>query len=119
MEPLSDRYMGVGFPKSSFPEISWLTIYSRVIEVNVGIICSCLLAFPAFLNHYELHGFDFFVSKLISLLSSRRRETNSGTDQFRRRYLTSWPWTSRSGHVSSEEYNELNGNTNAIKMQNV
>ncbi|KAL9582818.1 MAG: hypothetical protein Q9212_003072 [Teloschistes hypoglaucus] len=64
-------------------DLSWnasrITIYS-VLEVNVGIICASLLAFPAFLDRYNKLKLPTSLRKLLSSFSSLRRKSTTSHD---------------------------------------
>ena len=81
--------------------------------MNVGIICSCLLTFPAFLERYGAHGLGSFISKLVSLSSSWRSEIRNrfGT------YHSSRNRSKQSNEMSEDDHSQLNANANMIRMQ--
>ncbi|KAL8633778.1 hypothetical protein Q9189_000514 [Teloschistes chrysophthalmus] len=53
---------------------------SLVLEVNVGIICASLLAFPAFLDRYNKLKLPTSLKKLLSSFSSLRRKSATSHD---------------------------------------
>ena len=40
------------------------------LEINIGLLCACLVAFPAFLDRYWPHSLHHYVSRLTSYFSS-------------------------------------------------
>lgn len=50
---------------------------SSSLEIFVGIICSCSLAFPAFLDRHFPQGLGLFVSKIAYYFSSRREDKSA------------------------------------------
>ena len=90
-----------------------LSLDLSVIEVNIGIVCSCLLSFPTF---FERHRLDFGSSmyRLKSLASLRRSEKNYASDGSRR---TLSSLANRSDEIGMNEYTKLKEENNKIEMQ--
>ncbi len=116
MESFPDQHLVVSFP--------WILDFNRwtdillsldlsVIEVNIGIVCSCLLSFPAFFDRYGL-DFGSLISRLKSLTTSWHSEKKYASDGSRR--TRSSP-ANRSDEASMNEYTKLKGESNVIEIQ--
>ena len=94
---------------------------ASVIEVNIGIMCSCLLAFPAFFDRYGIHGLGSLVDKLISHGSSRREEKQISDTSGHSHKTRFWSrgYRSKDHSLDSDEYAKLHGHGNAIQMNGV
>ncbi|TGO16391.1 hypothetical protein BTUL_0029g00830 [Botrytis tulipae] len=58
-----------------------------VLEVDIGIICSCLLSFPAFFRHRKPAKWDSYVSLIMSYVSQTRSLLSADRSSSRRYHL--------------------------------
>lgn len=89
---------------------------SSVLEVNVGLICACSLAFPAFIDRYK----GPLASRLRSYMSLIRTTTSSQTPK---NAELSGPCiqapasaTYKKGLVFNESYSKLSGDSGGYQM---
>ncbi|KAI4267283.1 MAG: hypothetical protein L6R38_008320 [Xanthoria sp. 2 TBL-2021] len=89
---------------------------SSVLEVNVGLICACSLAFPAFIDRYK----GPLATRLRSYMSFMRTTTSSHTPKNAER---SGPCiqapasaTYKKGLVLNESYSKLSGDSGGYPM---
>lgn len=54
---------------------------TSVIEVNIGLVCACLLALPPFFSRYGPRRFGWFLDRLASRLLSRLGKKTTGWNQ--------------------------------------
>ena len=94
-------------------ERNLLSFSLSVIEVNIGIVCSCLLSFPAF---WDRHGVNF--GSLLSRLKSLTHLWHSKKDYaFNGSKMNLPTRAKRSDESGLNEYIELNGKNNRVGMQ--
>jgi hypothetical protein len=61
----------------------WLThCFSRVLEIDVGIICACLLCFPAFFHHHKPQKLTKYYSRLTTYLLGSRGTTSGSHSRY-------------------------------------
>lgn len=65
----------------STPREGFLT-HSRVVEVHVGFICSCLLVLPAFLKRHLPPGVGNFASRLFPCFGGRTSAISTTTKTY-------------------------------------
>ena len=72
--------MGVSslFPLSANTVRNQYSYRHSILEVDIGLICSCTLALPAFFDKQFPNGLLPYFSKLTSLLSSRNKSRGTG-----------------------------------------
>ncbi len=91
-------------------------------EVNVGIICSCLLTFPAFLERHGPRSFGSFLNMLLSYSPFRRWERSPGASS-NRKFINSATWSpgNRSDEIvpDGSGYAKLNNDGHAIRVQDI
>lgn len=91
-----------------------------VTEVNVGIICACLLTSPAFLKRHGSRTFGSLMKSLLSYAPFRRSKGGSGASS-NKKYPNSIKWSpgNRSNEMApnESEYAKLGSDGNAIRIQ--
>lgn len=83
-------------------------ITSSSLEMMVGIICSCFLALPAFIDHYFPQDFAHYMSKISSLFSTK--DSSEPPTKYNDRKLhrsKSTAYNHSTGSHGVDEYTEL------------
>ena len=93
--------------------------FSSVSEVNLGIICACLLTFPAFLERHKPRVFVSYMTNLVSHSPSNRGESHSGTNITRKGFK--WYQKNQSDEIAldANEYAKLDGGSSGMKAQSI
>ena len=88
-----------------------------VSEVNVGIICACLLTFPTFLERHKPRSFGSVMTKLVPHSLSKRGESHSGTPNSRKGFR--WYQRNQSDEIAldANEHAKLESGSSASKAQ--
>ncbi|KAK0508024.1 hypothetical protein JMJ35_009913 [Cladonia borealis] len=96
--------------------LSKITIYS-VIEVNVGIICACLLTFPTFLERHKPRSFASLMTRLVPHSLSKQGESHSGTPISRKGFR--WYQKNQSDEIALDAngHAKLDSGSSASKAQ--
>lgn len=106
-------------------DLTWnyhLISICAVTEVNVGIICACLLTFPAFLERHRPRTFSSLINTLRPYSPFRKSERSSGASS-NRKYFN--PPSRSRGNRSDEigpdgsDHAKLNSDGNAIPIQDI
>ena len=103
MGPIGNSNLGVSRSYHSSTLRGRANLLTRVIEVNVGIICACLMALPAFLERFWPKSFSRAFYRLTSLLHSGESRAVSSTKRLWKRLRES----SSGSHGSSGRGNDL------------
>ena len=114
MVSFPDQHLGVSTPCITRPrtlERHLLSFSFSVIEVNIGIVCSCLLSFPAFLDRHS-HVFGSLLSRLKSLTPSWHLRKDHVFDRSK---MSLSSRANRSDELGLDEYTALKGENDKIE----
>ena len=93
---------------------------TSVTEVNVGIICACLLTFPAFLERHGPRTFGSLINILLSYTPFRLSERSSSSSSNKKRVKSSsWSPKNQSDEIvlRGSEYAKVNSDGNSISIR--